>query len=61
MEEKLGFGAVEGCQAAIGITCSECRYRDACLEHDVENVSLGSVDLCDEEEVEEMRWAEGLI
>ena len=40
MEEYLGFGSKEGCQAAIGIPCSQCRYRDACLEHDVENVSL---------------------
>ena len=31
MEEDLGFGAVERCQAAIGIKCSDCIYRDACL------------------------------
>jgi hypothetical protein len=40
MEEDLGFGSKERCQAAIGITCSQCRYHDACLVHDVENVSL---------------------
>ena len=40
MEEDLGFGAVEACQAEIGIKCSECRYRDACLQEDVENKSL---------------------
>ena len=40
MEEDLGFGSKERCQAAIGIKCSECRYRDACLEHNVETVSL---------------------
>ena len=28
---ELGFGSVEACQAAIGISCSECRYRVACL------------------------------
>lgn len=28
---ELGFGSVEACQAAIGISCSECRYRQACL------------------------------
>lgn len=31
MEEDLGFGAVEACQAGIGITCEECRYHDVCL------------------------------
>jgi len=40
MEKDLGFGAVQRCQAAIGIKCSECRYHDACLAEDVENVSL---------------------
>jgi len=40
MEEEYGFGAIEACQAGIGISCSECRYRDACLQNDVENVSL---------------------
>jgi len=40
MENKLGFGATEACQAGIGITCSQCRYHDACLQNDVENVSL---------------------
>lgn len=40
MEENIGFGAVQACQAEIGIKCSECRYRDACLIEDVENVSL---------------------
>lgn len=40
MEEVNGFGAIEACQAEIGISCSQCRYRDACLQNDVENVSL---------------------
>ena len=40
MEEQLGFGSKVACQAEIGISCSECRYRDACLQEDVENVSL---------------------
>lgn len=40
MNNELGFGAVVECQAGIGISCSECRYRDACLQNDVENVSL---------------------
>ena len=40
MVMELGFGEVECCQEGIGIACSECRYRDACLQNDVENVSL---------------------
>ena len=31
MEEDLGFGSKERCQAAIGITCEECRYVRACM------------------------------
>jgi len=40
MEEEYGFGEVVCCQAKVGISCSECRYHDACLQNDVENVSL---------------------
>ena len=40
MVMELGFGEVECCQDEIGVSCSECRYRDACLQNDVENVSL---------------------
>ncbi len=28
--EELGFGAVEACQDAIGISCEECRYNGVC-------------------------------
>ena len=31
MEEDLGFGSKEGCQAAIGISCEDCKYRDVCV------------------------------
>ena len=40
METEYGFGEVVCCQEGIGISCSECRYHDACLQNDVENVSL---------------------
>ncbi len=40
MEMELGFGEVECCLDEIGISCFKCRYHDACLQNDVENVSL---------------------
>ena len=40
MVMELGFGEIECCLDKIGIVCSECRYHDACLQNDVENVSL---------------------
>lgn len=37
---STGFGEVESCLGDLGISCSQCRYHDACLEYDVENKSL---------------------
>lgn len=29
---ELGFGAVDACQEAIGISCDQCIYADVCLD-----------------------------
>ena len=34
MEEDLGFGDRDACQAEIGITCEECKYHDVCIGTD---------------------------
>ena len=27
---EFGFGAIKGCQEAIGIPCEKCKYFDVC-------------------------------
>lgn len=31
-EENIGFGAVEACLLKAGITCDECKYKNACID-----------------------------
>ncbi len=31
---SLGFGAMDACQAEIGLVCAECRYYEQCVGSD---------------------------